>query len=125
MPGPRKAERERRYQQTLREHARISIMEAAAKGIERVRLSNWANPMDHIKIDIIDGRPGPWGHMFAPFNEECNGRDPVDFLLVAGPMSVDVWERMFLPYQGPIPTSEEYQKAVAQYAGVLASPKTA
>ena len=127
MPGPRKKERDARYQQTLREHAdknrRVSIAEAAAKGIERVRLPEWANPLDHIKIDIVDGCPGPWGHLFAPFNRECNGRDPVDFLIAIGPMKIDILERAFLPYVGPLPTSDEYQKAVAQYDGVLHPPK--
>jgi hypothetical protein len=56
----------------------ISIVYAAANGVERVRKPIWANPLDHLKIDIVDGKPGPWLHLWCPFNKECNGRDPVD-----------------------------------------------
>jgi hypothetical protein len=97
----------------------ISIAEAAAKGIDRVRLPIWANPLDHLKIDIIDGKPGPWLHLFAPFNKECNGRDPVDFLWVFGPMKTDPNSIEFLPYEGPLPDSDEYRAAQAQFDGVL------
>lgn len=33
----------------------FSINEAARQGMERVRKPNWANKLDHLKIDIIDG----------------------------------------------------------------------
>jgi hypothetical protein len=59
----------------------ISIVEAAAAGIDKLRKPNWANPMDHLKIDIVNGEPGPWGHLYSPANEEINGRNPVDLLL--------------------------------------------
>lgn len=91
----------------------LSINEAAARGIERVRKTAWANSFDHVKIDIIDGKPGPWLHVFAPFNRECNGRDPVSILL-EGPDDC-----CFVPYDGPLPTSEEYRAAAARYEGVL------
>lgn len=93
----------------------ISIADAAANGIERVRLPHWANPLDHLKIDIVDGKPGPWLHLFAPFNKECNGRDPVDFLWIAGPMKTDVNVAEFFPYGGPLPESNEYRAAQAQF----------
>ncbi len=58
----------------------MSLNEAAAYRIERVRQPQWANKLDHLKIDIIDDKPGPWLHLYAPFNKECNGRDPVDVI---------------------------------------------
>lgn len=61
----------------------ISIAQAAEQGIDRIFLPIWSNPMDHIKIDIIDGIPGPWMHFYSPFNKEINGCDPVNALVLA------------------------------------------
>lgn len=98
----------------------ISIEEAAARGITRLRRPVWASPFDHIKIDIIDGRPGPWSHLYAPFNRECNGRDPVDILNVRGAdLCIDPDEPWFVPYGGPLPHSDEYRLEVAKYSGAL------
>ena len=91
----------------------ISIKEAAALGVERVRKPIWANKLDHLKIDIIDGKPGPWLHLWAPFNKECNGRDPVDAF------AWDLGSPEFEPYDGPLPSSAEYQAAVKAFDGVL------
>jgi hypothetical protein len=93
----------------------ISIEDAAAIGIQRVRKPTWADPLDHLKIDIIDGKPGPWVHLWAPFNRECNGRDPVDAFAYQWDLSVPEFEL----YDGPLPGSEEYQKAVERFDGVL------
>ena len=82
----------------------ISINEAAAKGITRLRKKVWATREDHLKIDIIDGKPGPWTHLFSPFNKECNGRDPVDILAT----NMDYNAKEFIPYSGPLPESDEY-----------------
>ena len=94
----------------------ISLYEAAERGIERVRQPNWANPFDHLKIDIVDGKPGPWLHLFAPFNIECNGRDPVDFLWMFGPMNADPDAKCFEPYTGPMPDSDEYAANVSRFS---------
>ncbi len=95
----------------------ISIIDAAAQGIERLRRPIWANPMDHLKIDILwgGGKPGPWTHLFAPFNRECNGRDPVDILCT----QMDYNAAEYVPYEGPLPDSDEYRAAVAAYDGCL------
>lgn len=93
----------------------ISIKEAAAQGITRLRLPKWANPMDHLKIDIIGEQLGPWLHLYAPFNKECNGRDPFQFLS----FNYDIASRDWLPYAGPLPDSEEYKAAQAQFDGCL------
>ena len=62
----------------------ISINQAAAQGIDRLRQPRWANPEDYLKIDIIDGRPGPWLHLYSPANQAINGRNPVDMLELDG-----------------------------------------
>lgn len=81
----------------------LTIDEAAAQGIERLRRPNWANPMDHIKIDIIDGKAGPWIHLYSIMNRDFNGRDPVNHLFI------HVDRDGYLPYTGALPDSEEYK----------------
>ena len=87
----------------------ISINEALEGGIDRLRKQIWAQPEDHIKIDIITpGKLGPWIHLYSPFNEECNGRDPVSILFV----EFDLDEKLYQPYTGPLPGSNEYRERV-------------
>lgn len=62
----------------------ISINQAAAQGVDKLRLPIWASPEDYLKIDIIDGKAGPWGHLYSPINEAINGKNPVDMLLLEG-----------------------------------------
>lgn len=90
----------------------ISIDQAASRNIKLIRKPIWANAMDHIRIDIVDGRAGPWLHLYAPFNVECNGRDPVPIAALGNGYDVIEWE----PYAGPLPDSEEYKADVAGYA---------
>lgn len=99
----------------------ISINEAVRLGHPRLRKPIWSNPLDHLKIDIIDGQMGPWLHLFAPFNKECNGRDPVDMLAFQHEASFDTPE--FAIYDGPLPPSDEYKAAVARFDGVLADAR--
>ena len=94
----------------------ISIKEAATLGIERLRRPIWATPEDHLKIDIINGRVGPWLHLYCPFNKECNGRDPVDFLII----QEDIESKEWLPYNGTLPDSDEYKAMADAFDGVLA-----
>lgn len=98
----------------------ISIHEAASRGIERLRQPQWANPLDHLKIDIVKGRAGPWVHLWAPFNKECNGRDPFDMLAV----QIDYNSAEWLEYTGPIETSDEYKAGCAVYDGCLADERS-
>lgn len=95
----------------------VSINEAARAGWPRLRKPVWANPLDHLKIDLIDGQIGPWLHLYAPFNTECNGRDPVDLLALEHIASFDTLE--FELYDGPLPNSEEYRAAVNGFRGVM------
>lgn len=92
----------------------ISINEAVKLGHPRLRKPIWANPFDHLKIDIIDGSLGPWLHLFAPFNKECNGRDPVDMLAFQHKDTFNTQE--FEIYGGPLPDSDEYKAEVARFA---------
>lgn len=94
----------------------ISINDAASRGIERLRKPVWADQLDHLKIDIFGGKPGPWLHLYAPFNKECNGRDPVNML----GLEMDYNSPEFLPYEGVNSDSVEYKAAQAKYEGCLA-----
>lgn len=98
----------------------ISVTQAAKQGIERIRRPIWANQLDHLKIDIIDGVPGPWLHLYCPFNKECNGRDPVNVLCIDSDYDAKEYE----PYTGPLPDSDEYKAAQAAFDGCL-RPRTA
>lgn len=102
---------------THRDRRLISINEAVRLGQPRLRKPIWANALDHIKLDLIDGSMGPWIHLYAPFNQECNGRDPVDILALTQQDSFDTQE--FTIYDGPLPNSEEYLSAAAKFDGVL------
>lgn len=95
----------------------ISIYEAAGKGIERLRMERWACRFDHLKITITDKGVGVWVKMYAPFNQECNGRDPVMLDII---QSLNPDERVFVPYTGPLPESEEYRNEALKYKGLLA-----
>lgn len=80
----------------------ISIEQAAAQDIERLRMPQWANPTDFLKIDILrDGKPGPWTHFYSDLNVEINGRNPVDILCVQMDYKAEVYE----PYS-PGPTGD-------------------
>lgn len=92
----------------------ISINEAAARGCALLRKPEWVSECDHLKVDIIDGgKPGPWTHLYAPFNKQCNGRDPVDVLCV----SMDYDEQCWFPHTGPTHDSDEYKAQVARFDG--------
>lgn len=94
----------------------ISLREAAALGLDRIRRPLWAAREDHLKIDILEGgQIGFWVHLFSPFNKECNGRDPVSRLLIGQ----DLDAREFIPHTGPLPDSAEYRAAVAVFDGCL------
>ena len=94
----------------------ISLVEAAAKGIERVRRPCWSDSFDHLKIDITqEGQLGPWLHLYCPVNKSLNGRDPYDFV----PSAVDIHQQWFEPYKGSLPESDEYKAAVANYTSEI------
>jgi hypothetical protein len=96
----------------------ISLREAARRGVKRVRKPVWAHPFDHVDIDIINGKPGPWLHLWCPFNEECNRRDPVHLFLDSQFVG-NIDAPAVLPYEGPPPDSAEYRSEVEKFKGCL------
>jgi len=66
----------------------LSINEAVKAGITRLRLDNWANKDDHIKIVITKhpetGEPylGAWWELWSPVNEMINGVNPVKNMVI-------------------------------------------
>jgi hypothetical protein len=89
----------------------ISINAAAAQGITYLRKSIWAIRLDHLKIDILNGTPGPWVHLYSPFNKVCNGMDPVGIFCFTLDYDDPEWE----VYEGPLADSDEYKAAQAAY----------
>lgn len=94
---------------------KISLRQAAKLGITRLRLPQWVNPFDHAEITILEGDLGIWIRLWAPFNEECNGQDPVPLLTARMHLDNPDW----LPYEGKLPDSPEYLAARATFAGCL------
>jgi hypothetical protein len=90
------------------EAALLSIADAAAKGIGLLRSQKWTNPLSHLRIDILDGKPGPWVHLYDPMNVAINKKDPVDILF----LSMDYNSKDWLEYTGPVSGSAEYDAAL-------------
>lgn len=89
----------------------ISISQAATLGIERLRKPIWVCPEDHVKIDIIDGKPGPWTRLFSPSNTANGGRDPIKILCVDLNYDAEEW----VPHTGPVADSDAYRAAVSNF----------
>lgn len=75
----------------------MTLKEAAAKGIAYVRKPIWADPKDYVKLDLIGGLHGPWGHLYSPLQKVIGEPTPQDFLLIED-NSTD-WET----YTGELP----------------------
>lgn len=59
----------------------LSIHDAIAKRITRLRLPHWVCPEDHIEIDIDrTGHLGPWVKLWSPLNEVIGAPNPQMFL---------------------------------------------
>lgn len=93
----------------------ISIKEAAALGIDRVRSPKWVIKTDHLKLNIVDGKAGLWLHLFSTLNKALNRRDPVAILALL----VDYAEPEFCPYDGPLPDSNEYQAEAEHFNNTM------
>ena len=87
----------------------MSITQAAARGISRLRLARWAYAYDYLEIDIVDGAPGPWVRLYSPMNQEMNGRDPVKMLGIGMDYEAEEW----LEYTGILHGSSEYAAEVS------------
>ena len=56
--------------------------------------------------------------------KKCNGRDPVEQLIIQwGPGASE--QKVFLPYNGPLPDSDEYKAAVAVFDGCITGRQVA
>ena len=86
----------------------ISIEDAIAAGINRVRMPSWNDPFTHIKIETTND--GVVLLLFGPKNSEINEKDPVDFTGCADEY-YGRQDRMFVAYTGPLPDSDEYKEA--------------
>lgn len=61
----------------------MKLTEAAVKGICRVRLPQWADADTYLKIDLIDGGIGPWGHLYSPHTQKAiHAPTPQDLLII-------------------------------------------
>jgi hypothetical protein len=89
----------------------ISIREAAASGIDRIRKPVWSCRGDHLKLDIIDGQSGPWVHFFAPINKPLFQNDPMDIIV----SSLDLDAKEYTSHTGPLPETDEYAEMIKQY----------
>lgn len=95
----------------------MSLHEAKAAGIVRVRRPIWSNAMDHLELTVLPGGDlGPWVKLWCPFNLECNGKDPMQ-LLAGLDLSTD--SREFVEYTGPTGESPEYLAERARFDGCL------
>lgn len=76
----------------------LTLAEARAKGLIRVRQPQWVGPFDYLDLThtII-------ARLYSPKNRAMNRRDPVEMLLP------DSNVREWLPYEGPAADSAEYQ----------------
>lgn len=75
----------------------ISINEALANNVTRIRVPKWACCADYLELTIIKGkdgvrRLGPWIRLFSPMNEEINGENPVSMLITNFDLNAVVYE---------------------------------
>lgn len=74
----------------------MKIQDAIDQGIDRVRLPQWTDPRDHLKLDLMpDGTThGPWVHLYSPTNEAIGNPNPVSILWMdAIDKDRDDWEQ--------------------------------
>jgi hypothetical protein len=74
----------------------ISLNEAVAGGVERLRMPHWKDPRDHVRIDIVDGRLGPMFHLHSPLNEAMDLENPATLPWTA--MRVDPDRKLYVPW---------------------------
>lgn len=78
----------------------LSIHEAARKGITKLRLPKWVNPMDHIEITILErGNIGPWIKLWSPINKPVmQTTDPQSLLITIFDLDEKSYEPFTLEY---------------------------
>ena len=96
----------------------ISMNEAAAQGIERIRQPNWSFPTDYLKLDIVDGRLGPWVHLYSRFKGMSGEhKNPQSILWVLDGGAEQANAKEFVRYDGEI-DPDETPPIAAQTASV-------
>ena len=75
----------------------MTLIEASQKGIDKVRKAIWANPEAYMKIDIVDGKLGPWGHLYDQPTQDALGVESPQNTLIIGDRQDD-WIK-FTPQQ--------------------------
>lgn len=85
----------------------ISITAAAAAGIKRLRSPVWANDRDYIRIDIIDGMPGPWLHLFSSGNIAIGHANPKSFIGVNYFPGFSYETQWAVPYEGELDPDDQ------------------
>lgn len=83
----------------------ISVYEAAARGITRLRSPAWRDPDDHIEIDVVGGKIGPWFRLYSALNEICGYDNPRRILWISVGTAFDT--ACFLPYGDVQGTDDE------------------
>lgn len=62
----------------------ISAREAIDGGISKLRLTNWADPNDHIELHLTEsGHVGPWVKLWSPVNEVIGSPNPQTLLYMS------------------------------------------
>jgi hypothetical protein len=74
----------------------MSINEMTKVGITKFRQVNWTNPDDHMEMNIIEGRPGPWFKLWSPVNELIGTKNPQTLLVT---MMGDLNDKCWYPYE--------------------------
>ena len=80
----------------------MSMNEAVAKGITRLRDPNWPDDA-YVRIDLFRDGHGPWVHLYSPREQEAIGKPtPQDLLF-----SMFDWDAVdCLPYEGTLHESD-------------------
>lgn len=79
----------------------MNIKEATQKGICRLRRPMWVPDECYIKIDLIAGGYGPWGHLFSRKEQAMIGEPTPQNFLVIGDATDD-----YEPYQGELDNAD-------------------
>lgn len=72
----------------------ISIDDAIASGVFKLRLPHWALPTDHIELAPVSGGVGPWVKLWSETNERIGEKNPHQFLITELNRAKPEW----LPY---------------------------
>ncbi len=76
--------------------------EAAKHGIRRLRRPVWAHPEAYLRIDILDGRVGPWFHLYERKTQEVIGEKTPQTFIGLGDTTDD-----YEPYAGPLDPADQ------------------